>query len=303
MIYTTDELIRSVKSRGLVPTNQRTFTDEDITLFANEELFGKVVSLITKQNEEYFVKEITTDLVTGKSKYRLSTRAMGQGLRDIYYKDGSTIDHLTKLNREDLYSVATSGSRPLGYFLEGNYVRFIPADLKITSGQVVTAINFRPNQLVASNRARKVTGFTTNTITVNSVPTHFVVGAKIDVISQFSGNEHLFFDLTITAISGNTITFDSNDIADLEINDWVCVAGESPVAQIPEELHPYLVERTLMRIYSALNDHNAVAGIKSSLIEMEDALETLTADRTPSHPTKIKNNQGLLRSRSRLIGR
>ncbi|NDE09882.1 MAG: hypothetical protein EBZ95_04860 [Chitinophagia bacterium] len=52
---TSDDLIRSVKLRAFLPTNQATFTDEDLLMFANEEMSIGLVPSIMRLHEDYFL--------------------------------------------------------------------------------------------------------------------------------------------------------------------------------------------------------------------------------------------------------
>lgn len=58
---TSDDLIRSVKLRAFLPTNQSTFTNEDFLMFANEEMSIGLVPSIMRLHEDYFlyVDEVT----------------------------------------------------------------------------------------------------------------------------------------------------------------------------------------------------------------------------------------------------
>ena len=61
------------------------------------------------------------------------------------------------------------------------------------------------------------------------------------------------YDNAIVGISGTTITMTSLPDG-LEVGDWLCLAEESPVPMVPDEMHPVLVQSALVAALSSKKD-------------------------------------------------
>ena len=72
--YTSDEIIKSVKRRIIMPTSQNTFTDQDLLDFATEEINMGLVPLILAEQEDYFLYDEYIQLVPGSTKYTIPYR-------------------------------------------------------------------------------------------------------------------------------------------------------------------------------------------------------------------------------------
>jgi hypothetical protein len=95
----------------------------------------------------------------------------------------------------------------------------------------------QPNTLVLSNACGQVTSVAGDTVTVGSLPSTFLVTELYDLISNspqiFDG---LLDNAIVTAVdpSLKTLTFATGTVPlSLMIGDWVCLANQSPIPQIP----------------------------------------------------------------------
>jgi hypothetical protein len=190
---TSRELIDSVKRKIAIPINQRTFTEEDILAFANEELMLSQVPDIMQYHEEFFVHSQDIPLVADQNRYEVPERAIGGKFRDIFFLDnnGNLFD-MVRVNADDkAYWQRETGSNGVAYkyYLEGNDLVLSPKDSPTPFGGSLRLSYFlRPNQLVLNERAAISQSFFKNIVVDN---TTLVAG---DVISV--GN------LAFTAVSG-----------------------------------------------------------------------------------------------------
>ena len=81
--FDSDELIKFVKQSISFPINQNTFTEDDILRFANAEMKSSMVPSVLQYHEEYFVYRIDVPLISGRKKYAIPDRAIGQKFRDV----------------------------------------------------------------------------------------------------------------------------------------------------------------------------------------------------------------------------
>lgn len=190
---TSTDLIASVKRKIAVPLNQRTFSEEDILAFANEEMMISQVPDLMMYHEEYFVYPQDIPLVVNKTRYAIPERAMGQKLRDIFYvDDNGNLFEMTRINADDkAYWQRESGTMNLmqKYYLEGNDVVLAPITLSQVTGSLRFTYFLRPNQLVTNDHAAISESFYKLITMVNA---SLVAGDTIEI-----------GDLTFTAVSGS----------------------------------------------------------------------------------------------------
>jgi len=175
---TSEKLIEAVKRKISFPVDQNTFSEDDILAFANEEMQISQIPNVMEFHEEYFVTSIGITLEPNKSRYAIPNRAIGMKLRDVMYGDGNVtiqqpygnIFEMTMINPGDkAYFQNTNSSYPglLKYYLEGNSIVLVPSISTNASGLLVCYFFLRPNQLVQSERAAIISGFS-KTVTINN---------------------------------------------------------------------------------------------------------------------------------------
>jgi hypothetical protein len=150
--YTSRELIEAVQRKIAIPLNQRTFSEDDILAFANEELMISQIPDIMMYHEEYFVYSEDVALVPNQERYPIPERAMGMKLRDIYYVDtNGNLFEMTRINPDDkAYWQRESSVINLmqKYYLENNDVVLAPFNISQPTGFLRFTYFMRPNQLV-----------------------------------------------------------------------------------------------------------------------------------------------------------
>lgn len=155
--YTSQDLINSVKRKIAVPINQRTFSEDDILAFANEELLISQVPDILSYHEEYFVYSEDIPLVADQTRYPIPERAIGQKLRDIFYVDSNgSLYEMARINADDkAYYQRDSALSNISqkYYLEGNDIVLAPKNISAPTGYLRLSYFLRPNQLVLDERA------------------------------------------------------------------------------------------------------------------------------------------------------
>ncbi len=196
---TSADFIESVKRKIAIPINQRTFTDEDILAFANEELMISQVPDILQYHEEYFVFSEDIALLPNQSRYQIPERALGQKLRDVFYVDtNENLYEMTRVSPDDkAYWQRESATTNLmqKYYLEGNDVVLAPQNVSSPTGSLRFSYFLRPNQLVVNERAAISSTFFKN-ITLNN--------ASISVGNVISVGD---LDFTVVASSPGALEF------------------------------------------------------------------------------------------------
>jgi len=298
VIITTNKLIKSVKARGFVPSSQVALTDEDFIRFANEELQLRVCPFVARYGgagDEYnIVEEGYT--ISGDNTITVPARAYSGKIRDIYYVQGGRVFQIPKIAREDKFNFQQVTQYPLGYYMQGNKIVFLPTALNY-AGEIRIAYMMRPSDLVMESNARTVTAIDTTAkqLTLNSPNGVWKVGTKLDVTSGENDCTLKTWNIVITGITGSTYTFANDDLVGISTGDILTLGGTTSVPQIPSELHPLLVARTLLAVQSAVKDNGANATLQT-INEMEERLKDVLTDRTIGQGDKLVNRNSMLRT-------
>jgi hypothetical protein len=295
---TSEELIKSVKSRAMIPTNQVTFSEIDFLRFANEEMQIGLVPSILSFHEEYLHYVIDVPLVTGQIRYDIPDRAIGTKLRDVSFVDSNNnYYNMTRIQPEDLpfYQGFSFGISQRQFYLEAGQVVLAP-DSQNTFGpsdKLRVRYYMRPNKLVHIDDVSVVTNIDRNTgvITVDQVPDRFTNSSLYDFIQIKSPHRTLAFDVPIIGTTSTTFTLDPADIpSTLSVGDHINLAGETVIPQIPDELHVVLAQRVACRCLEALGDREGLAAANQKLAEMEVKTGMLIDNRVEGAPQKIVNH-------------
>jgi hypothetical protein len=242
----TTELISALKIRGAFPTSNDLFSNADFLVLLNMQMKTEIVPTMMLLSEDYFL--LTKDFtITSGTVYKIPSRAIGTKLRDIQYIDGSSnISHPVRLLEED------QGSGNSGYYIFRNEIRLSD---DYTSGTLRIQYFARPNELVLTTSCGQITSIDTalNNVVVSSAPASMSTGVLCDFVQNTNPYDLLDYDEAITNVSGTTITFSSLP-TDLVVGDWLCLAKESPVPMVPDEIHPLLVQAALVSCLASKND-------------------------------------------------
>lgn len=292
MGYTTDDLITAVKMRGLIPTSQTTFDDTDFIRFMNEELRAHIIPKIMTVRENYFVETSSTPVVASQGNYEIPTRAVGAKVKDVYWVNSSgDAKKLWLASLQDTVDFANTTGEPEAFYFQGNDVVVLPTPA-VADGTIRFYYFQRRNELVATTAAGQITQIASNVLTLNNVPTSFTTSETYDLIKGTPGFQNYSIDQTPTAVGASTITFTTVS-SSLAVDDWVCLAGQSVIPQIPLEFFPVLIQRTLIRCLRALNDHNGANDAKEDLKEMQDDAIRLIGIRAEDQGKRISSTKGI----------
>jgi hypothetical protein len=276
-----DTIIDNIKLKGGFPTDNY-FTDAEMLTILNDEMKLTITPLVMKLREEFFVQEKQYTITSGGS-YRIPKRCIGNKLRDVKLLVDTNYRNINRLFEED------RESEPTGYYITKNTITLSD---DISTGTLAVSYYLSPSTLVLSTACAQVLTIDSATqITVSSLPATILTTTLVDLVEADSPNDLLAIDQTITNISGTTLTFASLP-SDLAVGDYVCLAGQSPIPTLPEEVHPLLTQAALVSCLRSKKDSGAEDEYKLLKINMEALLDMLDT-RVDSNDIKL-NGQGLL---------
>lgn len=241
--YIVDSLLPMLRLLPLMPSVQALFTDDDLVNIMNFEMDSKIVPMMDNQAEEYGVYLFDIAYSNTVTQYDMPTRAMAGKLRAVSFVDPNSNEvRIPRLRVEDIMSNVNATGLAInpalwGFYLQNNKVITYLSSVNGGSSAFPT-LRLRylrqPNTLVLSSACGEITAISGNVVTVDAIPTTFTTSVTYDLISNVP---QMFVsygdDLTITSIVGLNITFSATVSSKLQVGDWVCLAGQSPIPQIP----------------------------------------------------------------------
>lgn len=300
---TSTTLIESIKRRASIPISQNTFTDEDLLAIANEEIFIGLVPSILQVHEEYFVTSENIDIVSNKANYPIPSRAIGNRLRQISYRDTSgNVYEMTRIQPElrydDQHNQVTNAV--YRFMVKNNEAVLIPSPSVQTVGGLEMSFFIRPNVMVTEDRVGIITDIDRNTgiVTLEDFPKAFAASNLYDFIRIPSPHRIITYDVAIVTLDPvtKTVTFDIADIPeDVNVGDSVMLAGETFVPNVPTDLHVVLAQRVATRCLEAMGDTQGLANANTKLQEMEFKTAEIIDNRVEGSPQKIVNRNNILR--------
>jgi len=302
ILYDSAAVLNLIRNVGGLNNVQVQGTD-DLALLAymNDILRSKIVPHLIKLREEYLVHSTRIAVGNTITRYRLPERAVGNRLRDLVFVDASdnrTIISSRHIPRDELPLYPNSGSHPVGWTMEGNYIQLVPT-VGTYSGFLEMGFYMRPSALVAQTAAGKISAINLAskqvTITGSTLPATFVNGAKMDIHSFKSGAELKVYDVTISgAPAAQVITFaeviDGSVFGTMapEVGDWVCLANESALLQIPDDLIPAVTQGVALRVMVGDRDETKARLIAAILKDQLAESEGIFRDRVESKTPRIR---------------
>ncbi len=231
--------------------------------------------------EGFLLAKEDTTLVNGQTEYAMPKRASSERLYRVLLIDSAG-------NEQPLTRVETARKpdQADGFELIDNTIVLADA-----SGYTSLRVEYyrMPNRLVALTAAGKVTAKTATTVTLDTAPTAFSTSEPLDFIAGTAGFRCKGIDKTPTGWNSATkvLTFTSGDIpTNLAVGDYVALAGETPIAQIPQTLRPLLEQRACCLALEALGD-GKLGTAQKTLTDMEKRLMPTLAPRVPGAPRVI----------------
>jgi hypothetical protein len=281
-VYTSDYSLAAVRRRGLIPTAGK-LTETDLLGFLNDATQDFIVPILMSVREGFLLATEDTALVSGQTDYAMPPRASAERLYRVLLVASNGDE--TALDRVETARKASQQ----GFELVDNTI----ALLDPPSGYASLRIEYfrMPNRLVALTSACKVTAKTSTTVTVDDIPATFTTSEPLDFISGVAGFRWRAIDKTPTAVDQvtNILTFASGDVpSSLAVGDFIALAGETPIMQIPQTLHPLAHQAACCMALEALGDGKLGTAMKTLDATQKRLVPTL-ATRVPGAPRVIIN--------------
>jgi hypothetical protein len=315
---TVSELLTSIKSRVMLPESNSTFSDTDLIAFANEEILIGLIPSILQMKDDYLTAKAVTPLTTSRVKY--PERALGNKLRDVSYSsDGINEYEMTQINSDEKYSgigMTSNTGYMRQFYMQGDSIVLYPDTNSTIGGFLYFYYYMRPNSLVKDSAVAIITNVNriTGEITVGNLPTTYTSSNTFDFIKRNSPHSIMSridgtpaIDLVATNVQNSAKVITISDVSaipyDLKAGDYISLAGESCIPNVPTELHVVLAQRVACRVLEAIGDTAGLANADKKLQEMEGKTGILLDSRVEGAVHKIRNRGTTRTIRGRSFGR
>jgi hypothetical protein len=295
--YATEQLIENVKRRCAVPTSQLTYSDEDFTLLASDELQGQVVPLLMSCREEYFVEFV--DIAVEGNEVDIPSDAVGEKLRSVCFVQQSSPLWLINIPRIDLDVVAGVGfanyATLAGFYVQGNKLILYPSN-SVPQSTVIRLYYYKRTLVLAdpSNYGQVIAvNSGTNTITLSFLPTTWAAGTIVNSVASISPFKITNSSMTVTGASSPSIIVDN--VTDVAVGDYISEEGFSAIPQVPVEAHAYLAQLTAIKCLEGLGDRAGMQAAQEKAGMLEKALLVMVSQRVDGSVKKVMAPSGGLR--------
>lgn len=312
-IITGDKMIDSVRKRTMCPDDTSIYNDADILNILDEEMQVQVLDKLVRLHGENLTFSIDVPRNSSGS-YSIPNRALGNKLRDVSLIQGNQIYELSQISVGELpdYSNWQVDQNELDvFYLENNKVKLISENRSYD--YIRMKYYLRPNFLTKVEEAGIIsaitqdTGAGTLTLSLSQVGRNFTDNDTYDIIGKNTPNKIKAMDLTASSLTTGTtgtIVFSLDDVGeyldDIEVGDYVSLAGETPVPNIPTEMHPMLAQAAAIQVLEGLGDTEGLQNAVARFDKMVSAVQTLIDARVELAPKKIKPRHGALRSQLKM---
>lgn len=288
--WDTTALLSDIRERGSLPDNDLRFTDALLLSAATKELREGVAPMLANARAEHLVYPYSQAVTSGQNSYRMPPRAIGGVLRDVAFLDsGGRPTRLRQLSADEIEEVGRldNTGTPYAYWLQSYKV--ILVGVPNIPGTLSTPYYARPNTLVlpsavvaSTSVSQPATGVWELTF-VGTPPVGLGTPGtvSVDIVRATPGFETLIeaTDCVITELSPSQFTYTiSSTATDIAAGDYVCVAGQAPVPQVPVEMFGLLAARAARRAIKSVGD-DRWQSLEADVLELEQKAKDWLAPR------------------------
>jgi hypothetical protein len=126
----------------------------------------------------------------------------------------------------------------------------------------------------------------------------FTNGSLVDFLQTNPGHKTYAFDVQIpnNGISGNFVSFSLSSVPyNIVVGDYICLANECIIPQIPPDLHNQLAQRASTMILASIGDVQGAGVSNQKVQEMEKKQISILDARVEGSALKISPKKSLLR--------
>lgn len=316
LAYTTTELLTNIREAGRLADDDPSATDAILLRIATQILHDTYVPAVRKQRADFYTTRARITLEASRASYPIPRRAVVGSVRRVrllQVSDGRLVHELAPVSVEDVDDTRTSPA-PTHYAVTDDQIRVWPMPATgATSYALEVMYEYRPGQLVAPSACFLSNGYVWNSplyplshlFSFDPAP-GVAVGTRVDVVSRDAPFSARLIDATVetTILIGTGYVLrpysgvqEAVATSGLDADPvYMCLAGETPIPQIPAELHPCLATHAAAQAVRAY-DPEGSALLQADADTRLGALLDILAPRKVGVQQKLKPRNSMLRGR------
>jgi len=283
-MYTSADLISSIKLRGVLPSSQNMYTDEKICMMISQELQSNIVPWILSFREDYYLTYEDFSIAANQTVFEIPELAIGGKLKAVMLLDGNS-NILNSAARLSLKQIADyTFSDFSGFYVEGNYIKLYP---NTYNAQTLRLYYFRrPNDVVPIASAGQVmlVDSLNKSVVLSNVPSDWVIGTLLSVVKGRPGFDAIFNSTAIVSLSSPTVELSS--VAGIKVGDWFALKYFTPVIMAPVEAQAVLAQVVVSKLLEGLGDPKWQSA-QEKATELKLSMTNTLAPRVDDSPKKI----------------
>lgn len=293
MGWLTSDLLTRIRLDARLDDADPDYTDSILLMLADDALRTRFSEVVQNLRQGHWVAQTSFSVVAGTRDYRLPARALGDAVVDVQLLDAQGVPERLAgpVQMDELEAWATeSGTPPRAFAVVDQVIRLLPTPTVSGTHTLAVRYQLRRSQLVASSASARITAINTGTgeLTCATVPGTYSTSARVDLVQAEPGFASLAVDLTPSAVvtgASGTITIGAANVpSDLAVGDYVTLRWQTPVVQLPEELHPALANAVAADVLSQIGDSEGAAQ-RSALAESQiESARKLLVPRVKTKP-------------------
>lgn len=290
--HDTTALLAQVRRIARAPsaTAATGWSDADLLAHANDVLDMLAAQLLA-QRKDYLTAHVDIPFVAGVTSYRLPSRALLGRIRDVKLIDAGGETYPFGFGSIGLSGQqGTDNASPRWWYVEGSKLVVTPPPDAGTYTKIRVWYPRRPNALVSVADCLTVTSIAGgNTIFNGTKPSGITTSTPCDIIQGAPPHDWLATDVTPSSVSAGDVTFSTAPTVEGVPGDYVCLAGQSPIAQLPEEWYALLVRQTALSLVSPASSVDLYTAIERQVKAAEEAIAAgMVGERTQT-PSRVVN--------------
>jgi hypothetical protein len=293
--YTTEALLASVEIRGYFPVGTG-LTQTQLLQLLSEEQHLYLTALLKSIREEFLVT--TVDIAVDEDdSVQAPGRAAGGAFRTVQFvpSDGGAAYSLPRFEPEGVPEFGiTSAASPSGYVFQGNTISFVPSG---AVGTLRLAYQQRLSRLVLPDACARIEsvayGVSVVVLTVDQTPSDFAdADATVDIVRGTPNFTTRAIDLTPGFPDTDEIAFYVADVGlGIAAGDYVCLAGTTPIPQLPVEAHHLLAQKAALAVAESIGSPRAQM-LRQAFMQAEADIKMLLSPRSDGNARPIVSRYG-----------
>lgn len=269
-----------------VPRGALYSTLDNLLPLLDQHLRTVIVPRLLDAGADYLAATATYAVTAGKTVYRLPTRSLRLLEVSLVDADGRPRAYFSRATPAQVTKFRSYGRvRPSGppefWWFEASAVQVYPAPSATDGSTLVLRYARRPSRLVSPDTVGVVIGV--NTIGSLSTLTYApdsILGepTRLDVVKGTPGFESLADDVECTSTGTDTLTVDAAWGVNVEVDDYLCPPGTSPVPQVPLDYLRALEHSVVAQLHRSNGDMDASMASEAA---MQATLTSATSNFEP----------------------